>query len=429
MTEAGTLWAQTARERACYPPLSADITADVAVIGGGILGLATALALAEAGQRVVVLEAAGMGQGASGRNGGLVVPSLPRVGPDDVLRSMGEARGARFIRMVLGAPAEVAGLIGRFGIDCGFTQAGWLNPAHGPSLVPGLQRRLAAWQRHGSTAVLLGAAETRARIGSPAFHGAIFDPTGGHLNPLAYTRGLARAAGAAGAALYEQSPVRGAARHGDGWLLATAHGQVRAARVVQATNAQPPGADPGAAAGRGTVPLVVYELATGVLPDAVRAAILPGGEAMSDTRNNLFACCIDDTGRLVTGGMAPVTQIGAGRWLPPLLARRLARLFPQLGPVRFAQVWSGRASLTPDFLPRLFEPAPGWLVPFTCNGRGVALSTATGLRLGRWLADGDAQALPLVPVPPAPIRMHALARLVPQWLLPLGMVADWRAER
>ena len=215
MSGQASLWAATARERADYPALEADLQADVAVIGGGILGLSTALALAEAGRSVVVLEAAEIGAGASGRNGGLVVPSLPRVGPDDVLRRLGELRGGSFIRTVLGAPAEVAGMIARFGIACGFTQAGWLNPAHGPAMVAGLERRLAAWQLFGSPATLLSRAQARARIGSDAFFGAIADPTGGHLNPLDYTRGLARAAHAAGARVFAESPLRAAQRQGD----------------------------------------------------------------------------------------------------------------------------------------------------------------------------------------------------------------------
>jgi glycine/D-amino acid oxidase-like deaminating enzyme len=426
---ASTLWAATAREQASYKPLEAACDADIAVIGGGILGLSTALSAAEAGQRVVLLEAGTIGSGASGRNGGLVVPSLPRVGPDDVLRAMGPERGARFVQIVLGAPAEVFGLIRRFAIDCGAAQSGWLNPAHGPAMVAGLQRRLEAWQRFGSTATLLSAAETRARTGSPLFHAAIADPTGGHLNPLAYTRGLAQAAAGAGARLHEASPVLRARRDGERWRLTTPRGALTAHRVVQATNAQPPGLLESRAASRGTVPLTVYELATEVLPDAIRASILPRDEALSDTRNNLFACCIDDSFRIVTGGMAPITQLGAHLWLPGMLARRLSRVFPQLGLQRFDFVWSGRASLTPDFLPRLYDVAPGWIVPFTCNGRGVALSTALGLRIGRWLATGVADDMPLVGTAPSPIRLHALASRVPQFLLPLGMLADHRNAR
>ncbi len=424
-----SLWAKTAQEHGSYAALTSESAVDVAVIGGGILGLSAALALARAGRRVAVLEAAEIGHGASGRNGGLVVPSLPRVGPDDVLRVMGADRGGRFIRTVLGAPAEVAGLVQRYGIECGFVQSGWLNPAHGPAMVAGLERRLATWKRFGSPATLLSAKETRARIGSDAFHGAIADPTGGHLNPLSYTRGLARGAASAGARIHENSPVRRITQRGEKWLLETRSGTITATRVVQATNAQRPGTLGSEEAARSTVPLTVYQLATPVLPPAVRASILPGGESMSDTRNNLFACCMDDTGRIVTGGMAPLTQLGAARWLPGLLAKRLQRIFPQLGPVSFEAVWSGRASLTPDFLPRLFQIAPGWFVPFTCNGRGVALSTAMGRRIGEWLATDNAEDMPLVPVAPAPIRMHAVAARIPQFLLPLGMVADARNEK
>ena len=370
----GDLWSATASEPAEHPALDGHIEVDVAVIGAGILGLSTALALAEGGQSVAVLEAARIGHGASGRNGGLVVPSLPRVGPDDVIASMGEARGGRFVRTVLGAPDEVFGLVRRFSIACGAEQSGWLNPAHGAALVPLLQRRLAAWQHFGGTATLLSREQTALRTGSHLFHAAISDPTGGHLNPLSYTRGLARAASANGARVFQASPVRRIERHADRWKLVTDRGTVAAMRVVQATNAQPPGTPGAAAAARSTIPLRVFQLATQVLSSDIRATILPGGEALSDTRHNLFACCIDSSGRLVTGGMAPLTQIGAGTWLPAMLARRLLRVFPQLGSVRFEYVWSGQASLTPDFLPRLFEVAPGWIVPFTCNGRGVALS-------------------------------------------------------
>lgn len=423
---APSLWEATAREGRAYPALGEDLDVDIAVVGGGIHGVAAALAAAEEGVSVVVLEAAAIGHGASGRNGGLVVPSLPRVGPLDVIRVLGDAAGEALIRLVLGAPDEVFALIRRHAIDCGAQRNGWLNPAHAPALVPGLERRLAAWQRFGARAQMLSAAETRERVGSARFFGAIADPTGGHLHPLSYVRGLARAAAGAGARIFEASPVLRIAPAGERWRLATARAGVSAHRVLQATNAQAPGV-PGDAGASGTVPLVVWELATPVLSPAQRAAILPGGEAMSDTRNNLFACCIEEGGRLVTGGMAPLTQMGARSWLPGLLARRLQRIFPQLAPARFEFAWTGRASLTEDFLPRLFEPAPGWFAPITCNGRGIALSTALGLRIGRWLATGGEAPLPLSA--PRPIPLHALAAKAPQLLLPLGMLADARAER
>ena len=376
----------------------------------------------------MVLEAATVGHGASGRNGGLVVPSLPRVGPDDAIRALGAA-GERLVTLVLAAPGEVFHLIRSHGIDCGAVQAGWLNPAHAAALVPALERRLADWRRYGSTATLLDSIETRCRIGSDRFFAAIADPSGGHLNPLAYTNGLARAAAAAGARVHEQSRVVSVQRQGSGWRLQLAAATVTAEQVLQATNAEVPDIAPAQAVGKSVVPLIIYELATAVQSDDVRATLLPGDEAMSDTRNNLFACCWDGTGRLVTGGMAPLTQVGAPSWLPRLLARRLARIFPQLASTGFTHVWRGRAALTGDFLPRIFEPARGWLAPISCNGRGIALSTAMGPCLAEFLLTRDASCLPAPISRPKPLPLSAFAGKVPQLLLPLGMLADWRAER
>ncbi len=427
------LWWQTSRENTRFPPAHGAINADVAVIGGGILGLCAALRLAQGGAAVVVLEAASVGHGASGRNGGLVVPCLPRVGPDDAIRTLGAA-GERLVALVLAAPGEVFGLVRTHGIDCDAVQAGWLNPAHAAALVPALERRLTAWRRYSSPATLLDASETRRRIGSDRFHGAIADPTGGHLNPLAYTNGLARAAATAGARVHEQSRVVSVQRAGSAWRLQLAAATVTAGQVLQATNAEVPDIAPEHAVQRSTVPLIVYELATGIQPDAVRATLLPGDEAMSDTRNNLFACSWDGTGRLVTGGMAPLTQIGAPNWLPRLLARRFAQIFPQVAPpafthAAFTHIWRGRAALTGDFLPRIFELAPGWLAPISCNGRGIALSTAIGRCLAEFMLTGDPSRLPAPISRPKPLPAPALAGKVPQLLLPLGMLADWRAER
>lgn len=422
------LWWHTSRENTRFPQAHGDINADVAVIGAGILGLCAALRLAQGGASVVVLEAASAGHGASGRNGGLVVPSLPRVGPDDAIRALGAA-GERLIALVLAAPGEVFDLIRAHRIDCDAVQAGWLNPAHAAALVPALERRLAAWARHGSRATLLDAAETRRRIGSERFHGAIADPTGGHLNPLAYTNGLARAAATAGARVHEQSRVVAVQRQGSSWRLQLATATITAGQVLQATNAEAPDIAPEHAVQRSVVPLIVYELATAIQSEDIRATLLPGDEAMSDTRNNLFACSWGGTGRLVTGGMAPLTQIGAVEWLPRLLGRRLARIFPQMSPTGFTHVWRGRAALTGDFLPRIFEPAPGWLAPISCNGRGIALSTAMGRCLAEFLLTRDPSRLPAPISRPKALPLPALAGKVPQLLLPLGMLADWRTEQ
>jgi glycine/D-amino acid oxidase-like deaminating enzyme len=156
--------------------------------------------------------------------------------------------------------------------------------------------------------------------------------------------------------------------------------------------------------------------------------VLPGDEAFSDTRDNLLACRWTASGRLVTGGMAAL-HAGAMTRLPGKLAARLEAVFPALEEIRFAFVWRGQAALTGDFLPRLLRPADDWYAITACNGRGLALTTALGPVLARFLRDRDERALPLPVTPPRPIRARALARLLPQALLPLGVWRDARAER
>jgi glycine/D-amino acid oxidase-like deaminating enzyme len=421
------LWFHTAPPLPPSAPLMDVAVADVAVIGAGILGLSTALALAQSGVRVVVLEAATVGAGASGRNGGLVVPSLPRIGPPQVLAAYGEDRGNRLLALLGTGADAVFGLIRTHGIACDAVQSGWLQPAHAAVLAPRVAARVDLWRSAGAHCIWLDAAETRARLGSNRFHGALFDPSGGHLDPLAYTRGLARAAVAAGAVLHESSAVTHAEHSPQGWVLHTAQGRLTAAQVLQCTNLSPPGL-PDAAVRNSAVPLLVYQLATPVLPAAARRAMLQGNEAFSDTRNNLLACRWTAQGRLVTGGMAAL-HTGAMTRLPGKLAARLQDVFPALGRVTFEYVWRGAAALTGDFLPRLMQPAPGWLAATACNGRGIVMNTVLGPALSAYLQNGDAAALPLPVAPPHPIRFASLARLVPQLLLPLGTWQDRKAER
>ncbi len=417
------LWNDTAPPAPATASLHDDIVSDVAIIGAGILGLCAGVALVESGVRVSMLEAGEIGAGASGRNGGLVVPSLPRIGPGTLAAKLGAARGEALARMVAGSAAATFALIDRLAIDCEARQTGWLNPAHAESLAPPVAARAEAWCRTGAACVWLDPDEARARLGSPHFHGALFDPTGGHVNPLAYTRGLAHAFVAAGGSLFTGSPVLSVSRDGD-WILCTGTGRLRAKTILQCTNGQPPGR----ALRDSTVPLTVFQMATGVVDASIRARILPGDEAFSDTRNNLLACRWTAGGRLVTGGMACL-RTGAEPRLLRSHTRRLRRIFPALAAARLERIWSGQASLTGDFVPRLFEIGPGWLAPVACNGRGIALCTVLGKALGTAIASGRLGDFPLPLQPPRPIRPRLLARLAPQILLPLGTLQDRRAER
>ena len=418
-----SLWAATAPPPPDTPPLVGDAVCDVAVVGAGFAGLSAALHMAERGIRVAVLEAEQPGFGASGHNGGLVVPAFARWDPDGVRERLGVEAGDRLVRLVGGSAELVFDLIRRHGIACDAAQTGWLHPAHAESKIPWLDSLHRQWREAGHPVRRLDRPETARLTGSDRFHGALSATTGGHLNPLAFARGLAARAMALGAVVHGRTLVQSIAREGRRWRLRCTGGTVAADRVFLCTNALTGRLSPPVA--RSTFPLEVYQMATAPLDPARRRVILPEGHAVSDTRRNLFSYRLDAAGRLITGGMAAV-QPGALDRLKTPLARRLSRMLPELGPVSFDFAWHRTAALTPDLLPRLFEIGPGLIALIGCNGRGIGMTVALGAALAGLAEGGDPDDLPISLTSPDPIRFHGLARHLPGLLLPLAKIQDCR---
>ena len=123
-----SLWSATARPAALTQALAENKRVDVAIVGAGYTGLVTALRLAESGVSVCVLDAGEPGWGASGRNGGQVIPGL-KYDPDQLLERFGAERGEKIIEACGGAADEVFSLIREYGIACDATRKGWIQPA------------------------------------------------------------------------------------------------------------------------------------------------------------------------------------------------------------------------------------------------------------------------------------------------------------
>ncbi len=415
-----SLWCASAKE----PPrpvrrLEGDRSVDVAVIGGGNAGCSAALHLAEGGATVALLEAREIGFGASGRNGGQVIPGL-KLEPDALEATFGPERGSRLADLASGAADRVFDLVERHGIACDPVRAGWIQGAHALPALPAVQARAAQWQRRGVPLRMLDAGEIAGLTGTNQYVGGWIDPRAGTIQPLAYVRGLARAAERAGASVYQETAVRRLARQGAEWRIETERGRLVARSVVLATDAYSDGLWPGLSCTFLTVQSIL--VATEPLPANVLETILPTRACASETRKLAFYFRISPDNRFVLGGRGAVGPAERDSYRRGLEAR-MHRFYPQLRDSRVAYSWSGQVGLTLDSMIHLHEPEPGLHIPLGYNGRGVAMSTVMGgLLADKLLGRGD----DLFPVSGlSPIPGHALRKPG----MTLGIAYYWLKDR
>lgn len=420
--EPSPLWRRLSRETFGAAPLAGAVDADIVVIGGGISGLATALELAARGIDTCLLEAATISAGASGRANGQIIPTLTRHDPEAITGLYGAERGGRFLDLLAGSADMLFEAVDRHGIDCDARRTGWLQPAHTRDRLKAVTRRAEQWRARGAPIEILDRAEMSARLGTQTYFGGWGHRGGGHVNPLALTNGLARAAAAQGVRIFERSPATAMARDGERWVVTTPAGTVRARRVALATAAHTGHAWPQLA--RTIVPVISYQAATEPLGKAA-AAIVPGDEAVSDTRLDLRYFRKDREGRMVSGG-ALALQIGASTRVPRLVRRRLAAAFPQLADMPMDCSWGGRIAMTVDRLPHLHRRDDGVAAWVGCNGRGLALAFAMGKILADAVTDTADADLALPPRPLEAVPLHGLVSRTARLILPWYRYRDSR---
>lgn len=412
ISEAVSLWDETAAEAEGAGRPLPEAPIDLAIVGGGFTGLSTALHAAEAGLSAHVIEAQRIGHGGSGRNVGLVNAGvwLP---PAAVRTKLGDDTGRSFLARFGDGPRMVFDLIERHQIRCEATREGTIHVAHAPSGLRALEGRYRDWREMGAPVELLDRDAVTARTGSPAFHGGLLDHRAGTVNPMGYVRGLARAADGAGAGISTGVRATRLAREESGlWRVETTAGPLRARAVVLGTNAYTDALWPGLQ--RSYTTIRYFQLATEPLgTDA--AHILPGRQGVWDTAPVMTSLRRDAAGRIMIGSMGRLMgDVGGGislRWAK----KRIARLFPGLGPVRFEAAWDGEIAMTPDHLPRVHQLAEGLYTPIGYNGRGITTGTIFGAAITGLLTGRDPAALPLpltdmAAVPSAPLmrRFYAL---------------------
>jgi len=341
-------YAATADRSQRHAPLSGAIRCDVAIVGGGLAGLSAALELRERGLEVAVLEASAIGWGASGRNGGQAIHGLA-CGQDVIEAQLGLDDSRRVWDMSIEALDLLRERIARHRIECDWRD-GFLGVATSPRKARALQHwadEIAA--KYGYPLTRIARADLPGWIASDRYHGAIHDPRSGHLHPLKYVLGLARAATDAGVRIFEQSEVTSLRQDG-GVTLKTAHGQVRAERALLAGNVYLQGLAPALEAR--IMPVGTYIVCSEALDPALADSLVPTRSAVCDTDFVLDYYRPTNDHRMLFGG-----RVSYSTRTPPNLGdsmrRRMVKTFPQLAAARIEYAWGGFVDITmnraPDF--------------------------------------------------------------------------------
>ncbi|MBM5656140.1 FAD-dependent oxidoreductase [Burkholderia pseudomallei] len=383
---AASYYAATVNDTTRHPPLEGTIDADVCVIGAGLTGISAALNLAERGHSVAVLEASKVGWAASGRNGGQLIGGFA-CGID----AFEPYLNADEIRLVWDMGLETLAIakerIAKHAIDCAFVP-GYLSAANKPRDVDALRRsRDEAARRFGYTRLRYVERDALAQyVQSSRYLGGLFDLDSGHLHPLNYTLGLARAAVASGARIHEDSAVTRIASEAGGHVVSTARGAVRARFVVLACNAFLGALAP--ALSRKIMPVGTYVIATEPLGEARARALMPAQAAICDSHFALDYFRPTPDARLLWGGKVSYSTLEP-RKLADAMRRDMLKTFPQLADVTIEHAWGGFVDITMNRAPHFGRLTPTVYFAQGFSGHGV---NTTGLA-GKLIAEAiDGQA-------------------------------------
>ena len=375
-------YAATAHAPPPLPPLRGEVSADVCVVGGGYTGLSAALHLAERGYEVVLLEAARVGWGASGRNGGQVGSGQRRVVLELEAR-YGRERARALWDLAEEAKALLRERVERHRIDCDW-KPGNLLALTRRRYLPELQRETEHLSSHYGYHGLrmLDREEVREMVASERYCGGQFDSGGAHLHPLNLALGLARAAVAAGARVHEQSraiEIRWDRRP----LVHTDEGQVQARYVLLCGNAYLGDLVPEIRSR--VMPIANHLLATEPLGAARAAALIPADCCVHASKFVVDYYRLSPDGRLIFGG-GETYRDRPPRDLRAFVRRYMLEVFPQLADVRIEYAWSGRLAITRSRLPHFGRIRDCAFFAHGFSGHGVALTQLAGKLLAEAVA-------------------------------------------
>jgi gamma-glutamylputrescine oxidase len=379
-------YAATRNPSADYPVLDEVIECDVCVIGAGYTGLSSALFLAEAGYSVTVLEAAKVGFGASGRNGGQLVNSYSR-DVDVIEQRYGDKSAEVLGSMIFEGGNIIRQRIQQYGIQCDYRPGGIFAALNSKQL-KGLAEQKSSWERYGNQQLrMLDANEIGKEVGSRRYVGGLLDMSGGHIHPLNLALGEAAAFVGLGGRIFEQSAAVDI-KYGEPHIISTAKGRVRAKYLLIAGNAYlSQDLDPRVT--RKSMPCGSQIVVTKPLPEAVVKNLITHNYCVEDCNYLLDYFRITGDNRLLYGG-GVVYGAREPKDIEQLILPKILKTFPQLKVVEIDYQWTGNFLLTMSRMPQFGRVEKNAYFMQGYSGHGVTCSHLAGKLISEMIR-GDAE--------------------------------------
>lgn len=367
-----------------YAPLDGDAQAEVCVIGGGMAGLATALDLAERGRSVVLLERERVGWGASGRNGGFVVPGYP-TRPADLAAMVGVPDARELYTLTRGALALILQRIARYGMDVGelvhgrllfaMDEDGEAMAENAEYMAKNFGKELEVWSR----------AKVRETLATTRYSDGSLDPEAFSLHPLRLARGTAAAFAGLGGRIHEGTPATGLSRQGGRQTVRTPRGRVVCDHVVMAGGGYIGLID--WKVSMATIPVPTYVMVTEKLGENL-AKVIGTKHALADRSfaTNYYRPLED--GRLLWGGRVEAWRPSPER-LAQSLQRDMAWFYPDLAKVKVEVAWGGMMPYLRHRMPMIGAIGDRRWVATGFGGLGMGITTMAGNLIASAITEGD----------------------------------------
>jgi gamma-glutamylputrescine oxidase len=399
-----SLWEHTAKYLKPREPLESDSEVDVAIIGGGYTGLATAYFLQSMGIRSAIVEQHRIGWGASGRNAGMSIPGF-KMHIGTIMKKWGHDAAKEMLNMSIDGIKLVTDIIHEHDIDCSLYHQGSLNAAFKESHFEMFKRNQEFMEKQFNYKTsLLNHHEIESELGTSFYHGILVDPHAISFHPLNYALGLAKAVEKRGGAIYEQTPVTKIIKQNDKVLLETPQSSLKASHLVIATNGYSTPLTPKLF--KSIIPMGSYMIATEPLDPELAQKLIPHNRSVSDSKKFLYYFRLSPDNRMVFGGRVSF-DCSESPEIYEQIHNNMLLVFPELKNYKVDFKWGGLIALTPDMLPHIGRTKEGFHFALGYSGRGATISTLMGKLVALNIKEESRQLSHLEKLPLYQIPFHS----------------------